>query len=859
MREGSLTRDFFLWSFRLLKLQKAISRRIAFLAICFLVSDLQAQSPLKPFLTSPSKPPSTEQAAQPTPSPAPAAPASKTIPLPQIAEEAEKLDELLQEVSKRLAPLPKLLLLDPEAKTHADEVSQRAREAERVLADVPNMMQLQDQDRYWRALAEKYSSQRKLLTERAAGIEKEMRLLDAEEARWQETSEYVRDTAGLQVVAERIQRELEAIRELRSKAQEQLNLILTFQNRIYEQDREISGVLLKLDEAHELLRRRLLERNTYPLWEIRKAATVNRSLDLVISESIHRGFLGARDFVVAKRGYISLMIVVQLIALVCAFHLKRYAGGQQKLDTNVTESRIFARPFSIALLIPIVMSLRILSSAPVGVSFLISLLALIPVLRLLPLFVERQVRNILYALCGFYIIVWAQVVLQLEPAFKRNIFALIIFLALLTFIWLTVPSRLRLHLSSAWRGRLLIAGTRIAVVLLLASLCANIVGFVFLSQLIGVGTLFSAFTFAALYTTVSVLDLCLVLLLSAKRFRSLPNVRREIFHRWGSRVLAAAALLLWLTTNLYFLSVRDNVVGVFEAALHYPIGFGKVHFTLAGTFSLVFALLVGYGIANLAKFILEEILLPRVSLRGGMAYAISRVTYYILLVGLFFAALTNAGVELNKFTVISGALGLGVGFGLQNIVNNFASGLIILFERPFRIGDTVEVCGVVGTVRRIGARSTTVLTFQYAEVILPNSNLLSNQVTNWTLTSARRRVEVPVGIAFGTDPELALKLLLDVATSNPRILKDPPPEAFFLGFGESALNLELRFWASQSHWFELKSEIGLAVFRSLVEAGIEIPYPQRDLHLRSVDSAVKEGLSIAEREASGDPHYRKVG
>ena len=150
------------------------------------------------------------------PNPLPASTPAQAIPLPQIAEEAEKLDGLLQEVSKRLAPLPKLLLSDREAKAHAEEINERAREAERVLADVLNMMQLQDQDRYWRALAADYSRQRKLLTERAAGIEKEMRLLDAAQARWQATSDHVRDTAGLQVVAERIQRELDAIGELRS-------------------------------------------------------------------------------------------------------------------------------------------------------------------------------------------------------------------------------------------------------------------------------------------------------------------------------------------------------------------------------------------------------------------------------------------------------------------------------------------------------------------------------------------------------------------------------------------------------------------------------------------------------------------
>jgi len=183
---------------------------------------------------------------------------------------------------------------------------------------------------------------------------------------------------------------------------------------------------------------------------------------------------------------------------------------------------------------------------------------------------------------------------------------------------------------------------------------------------------------------------------------------------------------------------------------------------------------------------------------------------------------------------------------LQNIVNNFASGLIILFERPIRIGDIVEVGGVVGTVKRIGARSSTVLTFQYAEVIIPNSNFLSSQVTNWTLTSSRRRAEIAVGVSYGADPELALKILIDVASSNPRVLKDPKPEASFMGFGESALNFELRFWASQDVWFDLKSEIGLDVLRALRKAGIEIPYPQRDLHVRNVEQNERQNSLTTE-------------
>ena len=207
---------------------------------------------------------------------------------------------------------------------------------------------------------------------------------------------------------------------------------------------------------------------------------------------------------------------------------------------------------------------------------------------------------------------------------------------------------------------------------------------------------------------------------------------------------------------------------------------------------------------------------------------------------------------MSKFTVLTGALGVGLGFGLQNIVNNFVSGLILLFERPIHVGDTVEVGGLVGVVRRIGARSSTVVTYQGAEVIVPNSNLLSNQVINWTLSSQWRRVDVRLSVAYGTDPERVIKLLVGVAESHPGVLLERPPGAFFMGFGESALNFELRFWCDgQDTWFQLQSDVTVAIAKALQEAGIEIPFPQRDLHLRSVSTSA--GDAVARETVRGTP------
>jgi small-conductance mechanosensitive channel len=155
----------------------------------------------------------------------------------------------------------------------------------------------------------------------------------------------------------------------------------------------------------------------------------------------------------------------------------------------------------------------------------------------------------------------------------------------------------------------------------------------------------------------------------------------------------------------------------------------------------------------------------------------------------------------------------------------------------------VDVGGLVGTVKRIGARSSTVLTFQGAEVIVPNSSLLSNQVINWTLSSEWRRVDIPVGVAYGTDPDRVLQILVDVAKSHSGVLLARPPTAFFMGFGDSALKFELRFWsAEQDSWFQLQSDVTIAIAKALEKAGIEIPFPQRDLHVRSVDASVVERL-----------------
>jgi len=195
----------------------------------------------------------------------------------------------------------------------------------------------------------------------------------------------------------------------------------------------------------------------------------------------------------------------------------------------------------------------------------------------------------------------------------------------------------------------------------------------------------------------------------------------------------------------------------------------------------------------------------------------------------------SLGFDANRFTLLAGAFGVGIGFGLQSIVNNFISGIILLTEQPVQVGDTIEMGEIFGEVQRIGIRSSTVRSFQGAEVIVPNADLISEQVTNWTLSDRKRRVEISVGIAYGSDPDLVLGILSEVALGQDGILPDPEPYALFCGFGESSLDFEVRAWTDEfDNFLRVKSALCAKIVGAIQAAGLEIPFPQRDLHLRSV-------------------------
>jgi small-conductance mechanosensitive channel len=281
--------------------------------------------------------------------------------------------------------------------------------------------------------------------------------------------------------------------------------------------------------------------------------------------------------------------------------------------------------------------------------------------------------------------------------------------------------------------------------------------------------------------------------------------------------------------------VGDNLRHLLESAL---FKIGNTPITLIFLIKcIIFLALLGV-FSHLCRSFLQRRILKYTSLDRGQKDAIGRLCAYLVFLFGLLVGLESTGLDLSSLLVVGGALGIGVGFGLQNVVANFVAGLVLLVERPIRLGDFVEVGNTYGEVVRIAGRCTWVRTNDNQMIIVPNSEFINSRVTNWTANDRKVRFTLPLGVSYGSDPEKVREIFQDIARRHPDVLSDPAPELIFTDFGDSSLNFELRVWTVTKTETPsiLKSQLYYLIFAACREHHIEIPFPQRDLHLRSVEA-----------------------
>jgi len=617
----------------------------------------------------------------------------------------------------------------------------------------------------------------------------------------------------------------------------------------------VEEALARIDASRRDVGRKLLERNEPPIWALGADLGERPSAFGQIRSAIAHSAATLERFVSERTGALLAFLVLFLVLIAVLALLRRgrdRAGPEGGGDVDA--ARILGRPVAAAALIALVAMLWSNPDAP-GAFFDVVLLGLLaPLLRLLPRIVYRDFRAPLFGLAALWIVERLGQLLT-ESSVVDRLLQLFVSTAALAGLALTLRSggRLRARLTGRWGAlarlvaRLWLAGLAIAI-------AANVLGAVALAEVLAAASLNGLYLALVLFAAALTLDGLAHLALASAPARSLRFVRDRTarVEEAVGRFFRIAAAALWGYAVLAMLRVWDPLRSWSAGVLAHEMAFGSFRVTVGNLVAFAVAVAVSVLVSRFVRFVLEEDILARVDLPRGVPQTVSMLVHYgVLTLGLLIG-LAAAGIEVTQFAIVLGALGVGIGFGLQTVVNNFISGLILIFERPIKLGDIVEIGTVTGEVKNIGIRASTIRTYEGAEVVVPNGNLLSSEMTNWTLSDRQRRIEIPVGVAYGSDPARVQALLHEVVDGRSDVLRTPAPQVLFQGFGDSSLDFTVRFWTADfDRWFVLRSETAIAIHAALREAGVEIPFPQRDVHVRTLPPGSD---APGRRRAPGDVH-----
>jgi potassium efflux system protein len=751
-----------------------------------------------------------------------------------------RADELLRDL-EAMPPAPamreRLEQLEKELPRRDPGLDELVARVDAALAASAPLDELVDLSRELTAEANWLEGSRAELEAEGSRVAALLERLAGAEARWSTTLARPETAEAGEVVERRVRSTLDAVGQTSASLRAWRGRVLAVDERVVERRKTVAAALARVDEAASAQRSTLLVPDRDPLthgrfWQ-RLAAELPR-----VPRALADFFDENLDFL--RRDARPLIVQLLLAALLAAG--VRQAGRAARAHAtraaaSADATRLLERPFSIGLLLALLATPWIHPLAPRRFNQLLALIALLPVARIVTHAYAETSRLVLVGLFGMLLLDRLGLAVQALPAVAQ------IALLLQTALGLALALRVLRRGGLPGPARRVRAAARIVLAALGVALLAQLGGWGELATLLGRGSLVLAMLGVYVWAAVVAVDALLAWLYGSTRWLA----RSQQVQRRAQRLVRWAGGVVWLYAALGGEPAAEALGRVLAAG----ISVGALSLTLGGVLAFLLAIIAAPFLARFVDFVLQEGVYPRAHLPRGMPYALSTLVRYAVFTLAFLAALAAAGVQLSQLSILLGGLGVGVGLGLQDVVKNFAAGLTLLFERRVHVGDVVQLPGgaIFGRVLEIGMRAALVRNWDGAEVIVPNSDLVSGAVTNWTLSDQLRRIELPVGVAYGTDPERVVELLLEVARGHGDVVEEPPPQALFQGFGESSLNFLLRAWsdAVYDRTLAIRSELALATHRALSEAGITIPFPQRDLHLASVSAAARAALSRKER------------
>ena len=451
----------------------------------------------------------------------------------------------------------------------------------------------------------------------------------------------------------------------------------------------------------------------------------------------------------------------------------------------------------------------------------------ISIVLILRRLIDRALFPILSGLLVLYFADQFRLLTALSPVFGRLVFVAEMSGAVLFLAWLVWSRRwpaVGTDTTKPFVGALRVV-IQIGLIIFSVTLLANTFGYLNFANLLGGAAVRTAYVGAATYAAFRIVEGLVIISLGTPPLCLIRAVRlnRPMLQRRVCGVTGALMFVYWASLTLNFFGLRTPLITSTQEIVRANLVIGSLAISLQQIFAFLVTFWAAFSLSRFLRFILEEDVYHHWKLARGIPQAISTIVHYaVLLIG-FFVALAALGVDLAKVTILAGAFTVGVGFGLQTVINNFVCGLILLFERPIKIGDIIQIDTDIGEVQRIGIRACVIRTTDRSEVIVPNGTIIANKVTNWTLSDWYRAIEVPVSVARGAARQHVIEVLKRVAASHPGISKEPVPQAYVVNFASAMVSFKLRAWTERyEDWVQVHSDLSVAIDEALTRENIRV-------------------------------------
>ena len=760
-------------------------------------------------------------------SPAKPTPASTPIPLAKVPLEAQSALASLQEIDGNVSVDQSSA--DGIARTLSDltsEIDARIADDTRLLTTSPSLDVLYRLKLAWEKFGVRLSVLARELTLHATSLEGQLARLDQLNKTWQATLQSAKQPATPPLVLQSVQSVVDSIERTQQAADSVRDHVLTLQSHLSGQEARVRTALSSIDQAETLALRNIFVKDSPPIWSLE--TSLGTEWEKHGGESFSSQLETSTAF--AKRLPFTFLIHALFIVLIAtALHwmrrrIRKLAEEKPDLERALP---ILDLPVSTAFALSMLLVPLIYDQAPRLIIAIMGAVTIIPTALVLRRLLVRNAYPILNAIVIMYFVGQLRILAASLPVLARFIFLGQVLGASVFLVWVLRSWRLPAEAAEThgrvWR--IIRAIGKIGLVILPAAFLANIFGYVNFGNLLGLIFLRSVYIAAMLYTAIRIIEGLIIIALRVRPLGSLRviSLHRQMIQRRTCRVLEFLAFLFWLNVLLSFFGLRDSLIASIGAALNANLAIGAFSITLGGILAFLITVWASFLVSKFLRFVLEEDVYHHLHLAAGIPYAISTMLHYVILLVGFFVALGALGIDLTKVTILVGAFSVGIGFGLQNVINNFVSGLILLFERPIKIGDVIEVGGNVGEVSRIGIRASVIRTADGSEVIVPNGSLISSQVTNWTFSDRQRAVEVSVNVVGGSDPQRVVELLKGTAAAHPGVTKEPSPHVYVTNFSAGAVTFQLRAWTDRHEdWAQLRSDLSVAVNEALAREKIAI-------------------------------------